>query len=36
MSVPDHLRIGERRAADLIDDVTVVFANIVGFIQLSS
>ncbi|MDH3315435.1 MAG: hypothetical protein OER43_06665 [Gammaproteobacteria bacterium] len=36
MSVADHLRKGERRVADLIDDVSVVFTDIVGFTQLSS
>jgi len=36
VSVARRLRKGERRIADLIDDVTVVFADIVGFTRLSS
>lgn len=36
VSVARRLRNGERRIADLIDDVTVVFADIVGFTRLSS
>lgn len=36
VSVAERLRNGERRIADLIDDVTVVFADIVGFTRLSS
>ncbi len=36
VSVADRLRDGERRIADFIDDVTVVFADIVGFTSLSS
>ncbi len=35
-SVAKRLRNGERRIADLVDDVTVVFADIVGFTRLSS
>ncbi len=35
-SVADRLRDGERRIADVINDVTVVFADIVGFTRLSS
>ncbi|HSS63705.1 MAG TPA: adenylate/guanylate cyclase domain-containing protein [Gammaproteobacteria bacterium] len=36
VSVASRLRNGERRIADFIDDVTVVFADIVGFTHLSS
>lgn len=36
MSVADQVRNGERRVADPIDDVTVVFADIVEFVPLSS
>ncbi len=36
VSVADRLRNGEHRIADFIDDVTVVFADIVGFTSLSS
>ncbi len=36
LSVADRLRNGERHIADLIDEVTVVFADIVGFTRLSS
>ncbi len=36
VSVADRLRNGESRIADFIDDVTVVFADIVGFTRLSS
>ncbi len=36
VSVADRLRNGELRIADFIDDVTVVFADIVGFTSLSS
>lgn len=35
-SVADRLRNGERRIADVMDDVTVVFSDIVGFTELSS